>query len=384
MTRKICVVTGSRADFGYLVEVLRELQRHGGFEIQIIATGSHLSDAFGQTEDVITDSGFFVSARVPILGDGDRPLDTVEATGRAVIGIGAALEKLAPELVVVMGDRYEIFAAAQAAFLLGLPIAHIAGGDITEGAFDDGLRHAITKLSHLHFVTNADAARRVRQMGEPAGRVFQFGSPGLDALRKTPLLTRTEFAAQTGFVFRETNLLVTFHPVTEQPGEAVHQFNELLAALEEFPDAGILFTYPNADTEGRGLAARLEEFVRSHPGRICAVKNLGMQRYATALAEADAVVGNSSSGLYEAPSFGTPTVNVGDRQKGRLQGNSVFNCPPARDAIAESIRQALAFDGATAVNPYGDGRAAPQIVNVLANISDWRALRRKTFQLYEN
>jgi UDP-N-acetylglucosamine 2-epimerase (non-hydrolysing)/GDP/UDP-N,N'-diacetylbacillosamine 2-epimerase (hydrolysing) len=281
--------------------------------------------------------------------------------------------------MLVLGDRFETLAAATAALVARIPIAHIGGGDVTEGAMDDSIRHAITKMAHLHFVTNEPAARRVRQLGEEPSRVHNVGSPGIDYLRKVKLLDRSELEASLGFKLRLRNVLVTFHPPTVDPGEAPRQIEELLAALSELgPQFGILVTYPNADNESRVLIKAIERFVSEHPNAR-AFASLGQQRYLSAMAAVDVLVGNSSSALYEAPTLRKPAVNIGDRQKGRLKAASVLDCEPQRDAIRRTIQAALALDCSRVVNPYGDGRSAERIAAILDEIHDPKALLRKRF-----
>ena len=293
--------------------------------------------------------------------------------------MGAALDRDRPDLMLVLGDRYEILCAVQAALLAGVPVAHLCGGDITEGAMDDAIRHAITKLSALHFTSNAEAARRVRQMGEDPARVFDVGSPGIDRLRSlTPiapgaLLADLGLAAPQGPVF-----VVTFHPETLAEAGAA-QARALCDALDAFPEATLIVTGSNADPGARAVDRVMTGYAAAR-ATAAHRASLGSRRYVSALAMADAVIGNSSSGLYEAPSFGIPTVNIGDRQAGRLRGPSVIDCPPERDAIVAAIRRALRTDCSTMTNPYGDGHSAARITAALARIDTPRSLLRKRFR----
>jgi UDP-hydrolysing UDP-N-acetyl-D-glucosamine 2-epimerase len=296
------------------------------------------------------------------------------ACGRVLDGMADALASLRPDLLLVLGDRYEILCCVLAATLARIPIAHIAGGDVTEGAFDEGFRHAITKMSHLHFVTNADAAARVRQMGER--HVHLTGSPGLDMIRQAHILPRAELFSELGLAPARTNILVTFHPVT-LARDSLAQFEEVLAALEGMDDAAIVITGSNADPEGRQIDARAKAFVRSHANCVFH-PSLGIARYLSALTHMDAVVGNSSSGLYEAPSFGVPTVNVGERQQGRLKAESVFDTAPQRADILQTLRTALARGRQATVNPYGDGHASERIIAALKD-ADPTTLLHKSF-----
>src|SRR5436305_1470999 len=334
-------------------------------KLMLIVTGSHLSEKHGMTVNEIE---FDIDARVDIK-PGNSRLDAAKSLARAISGIAEALQRLDPDCVLLLGDRFEILGAAEAATLLGFPIAHIAGGDVTEGAFDDAMRHSITKMSHLHFVTNEESARRVRQLGEDPSRVFVVGSPGLDTIRKTDLLPREEL----GFDFRERNLLVTFHP----PTASEENVAELLAALDDL-DAGIIFTKGSIDPTAREIDEAIDAFVATHPNARAFVA-LGQQRYLSFMANVDAVVGNSSSGLYEAPSFKKPTVDIGDRQKGRLRATSVIHVDAERGAIKDGIRRALALDCSNAVSPYGDGNAAERIHEVLRTTSPASLSLKKRF-----
>jgi len=272
----------------------------------------------------------------------------------------------------------------QACWVHNIPGAHIAGGDVTEGAFDESIRHAITKMAHVHFVTNEQSARRVRQLGEDPQRIHVVGSPGLDHLRRQPLLEREALQAALGARLGRRNLLVTFHPVTLEAGESERQFTELLAALEQLDaDTTLWFTRPNADTGGRSIASALDTWAVAHQDRAHVYPSLGQLRYLSLMSQVDAVVGNSSSGFYEAPSFGVPTVNIGDRQRGRLAASSVLHCAPERRAISDSIARALCFDSSGVVNPYGDGRSAGRIISVLLALPPAAELLKKPFHLVE-
>jgi UDP-N-acetylglucosamine 2-epimerase (non-hydrolysing)/GDP/UDP-N,N'-diacetylbacillosamine 2-epimerase (hydrolysing) len=335
-------------------------------DLQVVATGAHLSPVFGRTISEIEADGFDVDVEVECLLSSDSPTAVAKSAGLALIGFADALAALRPDLLLVLGDRYEILAAAQAAHLARIPIGHIAGGDVTEGALDDAIRHMITKMASLHFVTHADAARRVRQMGEDPSRIFNVGHLGLDAIRRVVPLSRTELESSIGYSFRPRNLLVTYHPPTldDLPIEA--QFEELAAALRSLgPEVGMVITQPNADAGGRTLDNAFRRFVENAGGQALLVGTLGQRRYVSLMREVDAVVGNSSSGVLEAPFAGVPTVDIGDRQKGRPRAASVINCPPRRDAIVEGIERAFTIDCSAVRNPFGDGHAAERIVDIL-------------------
>ncbi len=385
--RKICVVTGSRAEYGLLYWLMKEIQADPELSLQLIVTGMHLSPEFGLTYKLIEDDGFVIDAKVEMLLSSDTPVGIAKSLGLGTIGFADALERLKPEILVLLGDRYEILAAAQAALVARIPVAHIAGGDSTEGAFDEAIRHSITKMSHLHFVTNEDAARRVRQLGENPAHVFNVGSPGLDSITRLKLLDRQALERDLNFSFKEKNLLVTFHPVTLETQSAEAQFQALLSALDGLgEDVGIVFTQPNADTDGRAIIPQMDSYVAAHPNTRAYV-SLGQLRYLSVMSQVDVVVGNSSSGLYEAPSFGKPTVNIGDRQKGRLQAASVINCAPTAGEIGKAIVLALTSERAAAanptvnptVNPYGDGNSSVRIKDGLKKIAEPSALLKKHF-----
>jgi len=379
--RRVCVVTGSRAEYGLLYPLLRALKGDPAFDLQIIATGMHLSPDFGLTYKVIESDDFRIDAKVEMLLSSDTPLGTAKSLGLGVIGFADALERLAPDIVIVLGDRYEIFAAAQATLMLRIPLAHIGGGDTTEGAIDEAIRHSITKMAHIHFVTHGEAVQRVVQMGEDSARVFNVGTPGLDAIRTFPVLHREALQSRLSFSFRAQNLLVTFHPVTLAPDLGVGQFEELSTALDRLGDQfGILFTRPNADPAGRALSARLDAFVERHPNSRD-YTSLGQQLYYSVLAQVDAVVGNSSSGLYEAPSFHKPTVDIGERQRGRLAADSVIHCEPEADAIVAAIDRAITMDCSATLNPYGDGHSVERIMAVLRRCINRQELLQKRFHL---
>jgi UDP-N-acetylglucosamine 2-epimerase (non-hydrolysing)/GDP/UDP-N,N'-diacetylbacillosamine 2-epimerase (hydrolysing) len=303
-----------------------------------------------------------------------------EAIGRGVAGFVHAFDRLKPDLVLLLGDRYEIFAAAQAAYVKKIPIAHLCGGDVTDGALDDAFRHSISKMASLHFPTNADAARRLRQLGEAEARIHTVGSTGIDAILRAPQIAPSDLEKSLGHKLAGRYLLATFHPVTLDALPSLDQLNELLAAFEAIdPAIAIVFTLANADADGRALNAAIEAFAKRRPNTFAHV-SLGPERYLNLMRRAAAVVGNSSSGLYEAPSFDVPTVNIGRRQEGRLRAKSVIDCPPERKAIGAAIQKALALRPEGTVNPYGDGEAAARIVAVLKANPDWSSLVYKRFE----
>jgi UDP-hydrolysing UDP-N-acetyl-D-glucosamine 2-epimerase len=377
LPRKVCVVTGTRADYGLLYWVMRAIADEAALELQLVATGMHLSPAFGFTVTEIERDGFSIDARVEMLLASDSGVGTAKSLGLGVIGFADALDRLRPDILLLLGDRFEILAAAETAMLLNIPIAHIAGGDTTEGAFDEAIRHAVTKMAHLHFVTNETAARRVRQLGENPEHVYTVGSPGIDAIKRMELLDREALHADLDLPLRAHNLLITFHPVTlDQGGERIE---ELLGALHDLGgDFGLIFTKPNADPGSAPIGEAIDAFLSTHDNAR-SYTSLGQRRYLSLMSLVDAVVGNSSSGLAEAPSFGTPSVNIGARQRGRLMAVSVVQCDCERAAIREAIERAVAMGHMDVVNPYGDGQSAARIVEVLKTMPEPASLLQKRF-----
>lgn len=377
--RRIGVVTGGRAEYGLLRWVMHDIRAAPDLALQLIVTGSHLEPRFGLTVEAIEADGFAIDARVPLGLDGDGPGDAARAMARCLTGVSDALERLRPDILLVLGDRFEILAAAEAAMLHRIPVAHIAGGDVTEGAFDESIRHALTKLSHIHLVTNARSAARVARMGEDPARIHVVGSPGLDHLNRSPLLDRAALEAALGATLGARNLLVTFHPVTLAEDRGLGAFEALLAGLDALPrDIVKWVTRPNADPGHRAVETALDAWAAGRPD-VHVFASLGQTRYLSLMAQCDAVVGNSSSGLYEAPSLGAPTVDVGDRQKGRLAAASVLHARAEAGAVAAAIEAALALDCSAVVNPYGDGRSAPRIVEILSQAPAREVLLAKRF-----
>lgn len=385
MSRKICVVTGTRAEFGLLRWLMQEIQARPELELQVVVTGTHLSPEFGSTWHEIEEAGFAIDAQVEMLLSADSSTAVTKSMGLGVIGFADVYQRLRPDVIAVLGDRYEVFAAASAALIAGIPMAHLHGGETTEGAFDEAIRHSITKMSHLHFVAADEYRHRVIQLGEQPERVFNVGGMGIDAIKRIRLLNREELEQSLGFRLGEKNLLITFHPVTlEGEASSSTQMAELLAALDKLDDTRLIFTLPNADTGGRALSAMAREFVKSH-SNACVFKSLGQLRFLSCLAQIDGVVGNSSSGLAEAPSFGIGTVNIGDRQKGRLKASSVIDCRPASEDIRRSLEYLYSNEFQQALgsvkNPYGNGGASEAIARILANYPLESILKKQFYNL---
>lgn len=376
----VCIVTGTRADYGAMRPIMATLRDDPAFSLQVVATCMHLAPEFGETWQEIEADGFDIDAKVEMLLASDSGVGAAKATGLGVIGLADALDRLRPDLVMLPGDRFEALAAAEVALMLRIPVAHVSGGDVTEGAFDDAIRHAITKMSALHFVANEVAARRVRQMGENPEHVHVVGDSALDEVRTLPLLGRDELENDLGIRLAGDVLLVTFHPVTLDPEPSDAQFAELLAALEALgPEVTLVFTRSNADPAGRQLIEMLDAFAATH-GNAHAFTSLGHLRYLSMMAQAKVVVGNSSSGLYEAPALGVWTLNVGSRQQGRERGGSVVDVPSARDVIEKELRRLIAAPPPEGFeSPYGDGHTAERIAAVLKSLDDPSSLTVKRF-----
>ena len=380
---KICVVTGTRAEYGLLQWVMQAIQDDSDLELQLIVTGMHLSPEFGLTYKTIEQDGFKIDQKLEILLSSDTDVGVSKSVGIATVGFAENFDRLKPDYVMLLGDRFELLAAAQAALFARIPIAHLIGGDVTEGAFDEAIRHSITKMSHLHFVTNLDSGKRVEQLGEDPKRIFVVGNPGLEHLHKTAFLDRDKLSDLLNFEFRKRNILVTFHPVTLDDIPSQNSFEELLLALKELDqNTGIIFTKPNADTDGRALIARLDQFVKNN-SNASVYTSLGQLKYLSTVKVVDAVVGNSSSGILEVPSLGTPTVNIGDRQKGRLRASSVIDCKAMAVDIRNAIEKAMLVDCSNVINPYGDGHTAMKIIELIKSIPNPKSLVKKEFHNLE-
>lgn len=379
--RKICIITGTRAEYGLLRRVMRGIKDDSELSLQVIATGMHLSPEFGQTYQEIERDGFHIDQKVEMLMSSDTSVGVTKSMGLGLIGFADALNQLQPDIVVVLGDRFEIFVAVSACLVARIPVAHLHGGEITEGAIDEALRHSITKMSHLHFVAAEEYWKRVVQLGETPSNVFMVGGLGVDNVKYMQLLDRTELEVDLGLHFDKRNLLITFHPTTLDNSSASIQMRELLTSLANLADTQLIFTMPNADTDSRGIVNLINEFV-SQRKNAHSFKSLGQLRYLSCLAQVDAVIGNSSSGLTEAPSFKKGTINIGDRQKGRLEANSVINCEPNAIEITQALNQLYseAFQASLiqVSNPYGDGGASDKILMILKNI-DINGVLKKSF-----
>ncbi len=366
--RRICVITGSRAEYGLLKLLMQGIKDDGQLTLQVIAAAMHLSPEFGRTFQEIERDGFRIDRKVEMLTSSDTPVGIATAMGLGLIRFADAFNELKPDLVLMLGDRFELLSAAAAAMVSRIPIAHLHGGETTEGAIDEAIRHSITKMSHLHFVAAKEYQRRVIQLGERPESVFLVGGLGVDNIKRLQLLDRQAVEKSLGIRFGAKSLLITFHPVTLEFATAEAQLEELLAALENLRDTQLIFTLPNADTDGRVLIQRVEQFVSRHPPAR-SFTSLGQLLYLSTIAQVDGVVGNSSSGLLEVPTFKKGTINIGDRQRGRLQAASVINCEPERASISGAIKRlySTGFRAGlkTVQNPYGNGGATKKIIRTL-------------------
>ncbi|CAH0193276.1 UDP-N-acetylglucosamine 2-epimerase [Enterobacter ludwigii] len=369
MTKKIAVFTGTRAEYGLLYWLMQDIKDDNALELQVLVSGMHLSPEFGLTWHQIEEDGFKIDEKVEILLSSDSAVGVVKSIGLGLIGFADALTRMKPDLIIILGDRYEAFAAAQAAMFLKIPIFHLHGGEITEGAYDDAIRHAITKLSYLHGVSTEEYRTRVIQLGEEPNRVYNVGALGLEHLHRTKLLSLDALSKSLKFSLDRPYFLVTYHPVTLANESPKRSFEALLDALDEFKDHKVIITYPNSDDGGRQIIPILEKYAKTQVERVYAIPSLGQLRYLSALKYSSMVIGNSSSGIIEAPSFCVPTINIGSRQNGRLAANSVINCQPNKYDIVEAIKTAVQmkdeFNSLKIDNPYGEGDSSKKIINAI-------------------
>jgi GDP/UDP-N,N'-diacetylbacillosamine 2-epimerase (hydrolysing) len=381
MKRKICVVTGTRAEYGLLYWLMKEIESDNELELQIIATGMHLSPEFGLTYKEI-EKDFKIDKKIEMLLSSDTSIGISKSMGLAQISFAEAFEDLKPDIIVVLGDRYEIFSAVSVAMISRIPIAHLHGGETTEGAFDEAIRHSITKMSHLHFTATQEYKNRVIQLGEHPNRVFNVGGMGIENIKRLKLLTKEEFENSIDFKLNKKNILVTFHPVTLENSTAEEQFQELLDAIDELEETNIIFTKANSDTDGRIINQMIDEYVSKNSHKSIGFTSLGQLRYLSALQYVDAVVGNSSSGLTEAPSFKIGTINIGDRQKGRIKAKSVIDSKANKTSILKSFSKLYSKEFQELLieleNPYGDGIASRKIIKIIKN-EDLKNILKKSF-----
>ena len=382
--KKICVVTGTRAEYGLLYWLLKEIEADKELQLQVIVTGMHLSPEFGLTYKEI-EKEFKINKKIEMLLSSDTSVGISKSMGLAQISFAESYDELKPDIVIVLGDRYEIFSATSAAMIARIPIAHIHGGEKTEGAFDESIRHSITKMSHLHFTATEEYKNRVIQLGEHPSRVFNVGGMGIENIKRLKLLSKDEFEKSIEFKLNSKNILVTFHPVTLENSTAKEQFQQLLDAIDELEDTNIIFTKANSDTDGRVINQMIDEYVTKNFQKSVQFTSLGQLRYLSALQYVDAVVGNSSSGLAEAPSFKIGTINIGDRQKGRIKASSVIDCEPNKDSILKSFEKLYSKEFQNSLinvkNPYGDGCASKKIVEILKSVDLENILKKSFYDL---
>ena len=370
--RKICVVTGTRAEYGLMSRLIRLINESDKTQLQLIATNMHLSPRFGNTYQEIEADGIKIDKKVPIIDDNapDTAVETLYSMSRALSGFAEAYNDLKPDLIVLLGDRYEILAAATAALIERIPIAHLHGGEITEGAYDDAIRHSITKMSQLHFTSTEEYRKRVIQLGEQPERVFNVGALGVENIKKLPLMSKEEIEKEIDFKIDQNTILVTYHPVTLGSRTAKDDIDDFVAALEKRKELRVIFTMPNSDTGGQFIVDAINGFVERNAGRAKAYKSLGVLRYLSVMQQVAAVVGNSSSGLLEVPSFGIPTLNIGDRQNGRIAAESVYNCASDKISVLEGLDKVLSKEfrelAYVVRNPYEKANTAEEIFNVIS------------------
>ena len=383
--KKICVVTGSRAEYGLLRYLMKEIQVSSEFELQIIATGMHLSPEFGLPYQEIEKDRFVINEKVEMLLASDTSSAISKSTGLGIIGFSDSYNSLKPDLIIVLGDRYEILAAVIAALFAKIPIAHIHGGETTQGAYDEAIRTSITKMAWWHFVAAKEYQKRVIQLGEDSERVFNVGGLGVDAIKKTKLLSKKELIKNTGIQFRKKNLLVTYHPVTLEKQTSQKHFQVLLDVLQELKNVYLIFTMPNADSDGRIIKKMINEFTDNNKERSISFTSMGRLKYLSTLQFVDGVIGNSSSGLAEAPTFKVGTINIGDRQKGRLKADSVIDCNPTKASIKQAIETLYSEDFRNILpavqNPYGKGNASDKIMKILREVKIPEQLKKEFYDL---
>ncbi|WP_103581470.1 UDP-N-acetylglucosamine 2-epimerase [Campylobacter concisus] len=382
--RKICVVTSARAEYGLLYWLLKEIKADSELKLQLIVTGMHLSPEFGLTYKEI-EKEFKIDKKIEILSSSHTSLDICAEMAIVYEKFAPALAELKPDILVLLGDRYEIFGVAGVASIIQIPIAHIHGGETTQGAFDEAFRHSITKMSHIHFAATNEYANRIIQLGEEPSRVFNVGGPGIENIKKLNLLNKDEFEKSIKFKLAKKNLLITFHPATLENSSAREQFNELLNALDELEETNFIFTKANSDTDGDVINKMIDEYVRQNPQKAAAFVSLGQLRYLSAIKFVDIVLGNSSSGLLEVPSFKKATINIGDRQKGRARASSVIDVRPIKEEILAAIKRAYSKEFEQTlkdtINPYDGGNPSKKMVKILKEIKLDGILKKKFYDI---
>ncbi|MDB3964653.1 UDP-N-acetylglucosamine 2-epimerase [Amylibacter sp.] len=385
MKRKIAIFTGTRAEYGLLYWVIKGIHESSEAELQLYVGGMHLSPEFGYTINQIKSDGFPITEYMEFLLSSDSPVGISKSMGLALINSAEVLERNKPDLIVLLGDRFESMAVAQAAMIACIPIAHIHGGEITEGVIDDAVRHSITKMGHLHFTATECYQKRILQLGERPESIFNFGAPGIDNIVNLELLNKEKLSDAIGFCLNKPYFMVTYHPVTLEVAGALNALVNLLKALDDYPNHQMIITYPNADTNGRKFIKILNEYHSLYPERVFLTKSLGQLHYLSAIKSCDMVIGNSSSGIIEVPTLNVPTVNIGNRQKGRVSGDTVLHCHETvesiRDAICKAFSPEFSKSCKKSINPYGTGNASKRIIDVLINQSLEDIINKKFYDL---
>ncbi len=385
--KRICILTATRAEYGLLRNVIHKLSKETEIGVDVVVTGAHLAPEYGLTFHEIEQDGIRIDRKIPILLSSDMPASVSKTMGLALIAFSDYFEEKQPDMLIVLGDRYETLAVCIAAMNQRIPIAHLYGGEKTEGAMDEAIRHSITKLSYLHFTSTEEYRRRVIQLGEQPDRVFCVGAMGVENVMKQSIMTKKELEESIGFELGKNFSVVTYHPVTLETESATSQIQELFTALLRIENMKYLITKANADAGGRQINGLLDQFAEENKERVFVIESLGMKRYLSALKWCKMVIGNSSSGIVEAPSFRIPTVNIGDRQKGRLQAESVINCEPYAENIEKAMRKAISKEMTDLVsktlNPYGDGNTTEQITAIIKNmlLEDKIQLKKSFFDI---
>lgn len=383
--RKICIATGTRAEYGLLYWTIKAVQEDPDLQLQLVVTGMHLSPEFGLTYESIEKDGFHIDKKVEMLLSSDTTSAISKSMGLGIIGFSTAFEELEPDLLLILGDRFEIFSAASAAMIARIPIAHLHGGETSEGVIDEQIRHSITKMSHIHFACAEGYKERIIQLGESPQHTFNVGGPGIENINKLSLLSRDEFEKSINFKLNTRNLIITFHPVTLEDSTSEDQFNNLLKSLHNLNDTNLIFTFANADADGRIVNNLISNYVSKTPEKSVCFKSLGQLRYLSALKHVNGVVGNSSSGLLEAPSFKVGTVNIGDRQKGRIKAESVIDCGTKSDDISKAFETLFsnAFQKSltSVTSPYGEGNSSSIILEKIKNVNLDDILKKKFHQV---
>ena len=381
---KVCVITGTRAEYGLLYWLLKEIESDKDFELQLIVTGMHLSKEFGSTYKEI-EKDFKIKKKIAIQVSSDADIEISKSMGLAQISFAETFEEIKPDVVVILGDRYEIFSAATASMMARIPIAHIHGGESTEGVIDEAIRHSLSKMSHLHFTATEEYKNRVIQLGEHPNRVFNIGGMGIENINRLKLLSKDEFEKAINFKLNKKNLLITFHPVTLEKKTSQVHFQELLDAIDELEDTSYIFTKANSDSDGKIINKMIDKYVSKNMHRSVAFSSLGQLRYLSSMCHVDAIIGNSSSGITEAPSFKIGTINIGERQKGRIKASSVIDCSPHQESIKNALEYLYSNKFQTLLkkteNPYGKGNSSKKVVKVLKTKLDENLLKKSFYNL---